>query len=63
MKRRDLIKEINRIAKEKGLAPVWLEGGSHSKVGIGRSVVSVPRHTEVNEITASAILNQVRKAK
>jgi len=62
VKRRDLIVAINKIAKSKGLTPQWTEGGRHSKVTLGSSAVSVPRHNEVNEDTAKAILNQVRKA-
>jgi len=62
MKRRDLIAAINQIAKSKGLTPLWTEGGQHSKVTLGSTAVSVPRHNEINEDTAKAILKQVRKA-
>jgi len=62
VKRRELVTRIERIARDKGLTAIWTEGGRHSKVDLGRVTVSVPRHTEINEDTARAILNQVRKA-
>ncbi len=62
MKRRDLINQINKIAKTKGVTPVWTEGGSHTKATIGSTTLTVPRHTEINEETAKAILRQARKA-
>ena len=35
MKRRDLIKVIERIDREKGLVPEFSEGGNHTKVRLG----------------------------
>ena len=38
---------------------VVTEGGSHTKVVIGSRRTVVPRHNEINEITASKILDQI----
>ncbi|WP_218000066.1 hypothetical protein [Janibacter anophelis] len=35
------------------------EGGSHTKVSIGERSSVVPRHSEINEMTALAILKQM----
>ena len=37
------------------------EGGSHSKVWIGERFVTVPRHNEINELTARAILRDAKE--
>jgi len=46
-------------AKALGLSVVVTEGGSHTKVTIGDLSTVVPRHNEINEITAKAILKQM----
>ncbi len=38
---------------------VLTEGGSHTKVVMGNQRTVVPRHNEVNEMTAKAILKQM----
>jgi len=62
MKRRDLVKQINQIAKDTNQTPIWAEGGNHTKVLLGTTIITVPRHTEINELTAQAILRKARKA-
>lgn len=61
MKRKDLLNEAKRIAKERGEMYNLTEGGSHSLIWFGdvRAAV-VPRHNEINEITAKAILKQLK---
>lgn len=58
MKRTVLIKRISGAAKANGLT--WTQvasKGNHEKWRLGTSVqVSIPRHSEINEITAQAIL-------
>lgn len=64
MKRRDLLKEAKRIAKERGESYELTEGGNHSIIRIGNDVpVSVPRHIEINELTAKAIIKQLNQPK
>ena len=46
-------------AKVKDLDMVVSEGGSHTKVQIGDKRTVVPRHNEINEITARKILQQM----
>ena len=58
MKRTALIKQISDAAKASGLT--WTQVASkanHEKWRLGTSVqLSIPRHGEINEITAEAIL-------
>lgn len=59
MKRRDLMKRLAKIAKTEGEDLLVTEGGSHTKVQIGERVDFVPRHAEVNEITAKKIIQRM----
>ena len=56
MKYRMLKKIIIGRARERGLDVEWLEGASHTKVRVGGVQTTIPRHSEVNEITARSIL-------
>jgi predicted RNA binding protein YcfA (HicA-like mRNA interferase family) len=58
MRRRDLLRTINQAAKESGLVFAELRNkGDHEIYSLNGQRVSVPRHTEINEITARGILN------
>ena len=59
MKRRDLIKQINDIAKAQGVRPVWKEGSSHTIVTVGARRTVIPRHTEVKEPLARQIIRDI----
>lgn len=59
MKRGDLMKRLADAAKAAGLPMEVTEGGNHTKVSIGDRRTVVPRHGEVNEVTARAILKQM----
>lgn len=59
MKRRDLLRRLAQIAKAQGLEMRLTEGGSHTKVSIGDRTDVVPRHTEINEMTAKAIIRKL----
>lgn len=63
MKRRDLMKRLGRIAEERGERLEIIEGGSHTKVAIGDTQTVVPRHREINERTAKAIMKQAEGEK
>lgn len=43
-------------AREQGLDVEWSEGANHMKVRVGSVKTTIPRHNEVNEITARSIL-------
>ncbi len=63
MKRRDLLKKLNEIAGGKGQAMTMKEGGNHTLIDFdGKRVTVVPRHNEVNEITAVKIIKQAEGA-
>lgn len=54
MKRKDLLK----IIRDAGF--IIKEGGDHSKVYRDNALLTeVPRHTEINELTARAILRKL----
>ncbi len=61
VKRRDLVKRITAIAKAKGVTAVYEEGGSHTKVTVGDRQTVIPRHREINEITARKIIDQLER--
>jgi hypothetical protein len=59
VKRRELLAQMARIAKDHGIAfdqdhPV--HGGNHDKFFVGGRPVVVPRHNEIVEYTARGIL-------
>lgn len=59
MKKRDLENKIKEMAKSSGFSFEFVGGAKHDKFTINGKVILVPRHREINEITAKAILKQV----
>lgn len=55
MKYSDLIK----LLREQGA--VFKEGGKHTKVYLNGKQSTIPRHKEINEITAKNIIKQLQK--
>lgn len=62
MKKRDLLNEMREIAHKAGAELVFEGGAKHEKYRLNRHVVMVPRHTEISDFTARAILKQCRAA-
>jgi hypothetical protein len=60
VKRRDLLKKLRSIAKARDVEYLETEGGRHTKVEFDGRQTTVPRHNEINEITAKAILKHMR---
>ena len=57
MKRADLITKISKAAAEAGVTFERIrEGGSHTIYRYGSQNVVIPRHKEINELTARGIL-------
>lgn len=60
VKRRDLIKKIKKAAKaaevDFGLVR---EGKEHTIYQCGKQNVSIPRHAEINELTAKGIMSDL----
>ncbi|GAB19368.1 hypothetical protein GOEFS_082_00020 [Gordonia effusa NBRC 100432] len=56
MKRRDVIKRLGKVAKAKGERLILTEGGSHTLAAIGDRKTTIPRHNEINELTAKSII-------
>lgn len=61
MKKRDLENRIREMAKFAGLPGEFVGGAKHDKFTINGKVILVPRHREINELTARAILKQAEK--
>ena len=57
MKHGEVIRRVNRIAKAKGLKAVYTEGAKHTHVVLGARWTTIPRHSDINEYTARAILD------
>ncbi len=53
------MRALRSAAREQGLELIVVEGGNHTKVMIGTRRSVVPRHSEINELTARAILTQM----
>lgn len=53
------MKRLAETAAKKGLPLETKEGALHTKVTIGDRTSVVPRHNEINEITARSILKQM----
>lgn len=62
MKRGDLVKRLRQTAKAKGLELETVrEGANHTLYRIGSKQFPVPRHREINEMTAQGILKQAEE--
>jgi mRNA interferase HicA len=62
VKRRDLIRELGRMAARAGMPFVLVRhGADHDQYRLGRMLIPVPRHREVNERTAQGILRDARR--
>lgn len=55
------MKRLKQIAKDKGEVLEQEEGANHTKVRIGDRKSTVPRHNEVNELTAKGIIKHFEK--
>lgn len=58
-KRADLLKEIRTFAKMSGQPITEVEGANHTRVEVGDKRTVVARHSEINEVTAKAIRQQL----
>lgn len=60
MKRRDLLKRIGDAAKLNGMSLELIrEGAKHGIYSVGSLEFAVPRHSELNEYTAQAIMKDL----
>lgn len=58
-KPKDIIKRIDREAKRQGVSfGHHREGGKHTVYLIGNTIIPIPRHREVNEMTTEGIYKQ-----
>lgn len=60
MKRKDLLKKVSEAAKAKGLIFASIRNkGDHEVFSLDGQRVTVPRHSEINELTARSILKDL----
>jgi hypothetical protein len=62
MKRRDLIRSIEQLAKENGVEWVQGEGSKHDKYTFNGRMIPIPRHREIGEMLAREIIKQCKNA-
>ncbi|EEJ54462.1 hypothetical protein HMPREF0578_0826 [Mobiluncus mulieris 28-1] len=58
-KRKDLIKTLSKHAQDNGLNMRVTEGKNHTRIWIGDKYTTIPRHTEIPNQFAKAILKQI----
>jgi len=62
VKRGELERRIRQIAKDRGVRVIFANGGSHVHVTVGDKETTMPRHHEINELTAKSILKYFKEA-
>lgn len=58
MRKRDLVAKLRKAAKDAGLSFEIEQGGRHEKANIDGLRIPIPRHREINDLTARSILRQ-----
>ena len=59
MKRHELLRKIKAEAKKHRKLITQSEGGSHTKLTVGRTSVRIPRHNTINIETARDVLREL----
>lgn len=59
VRRKSLLKEIRRYARRHGTGVDVAERANHTKISFGDRRTVLPRHTEINELTARSIRHQL----
>jgi hypothetical protein len=60
MKKRDLEKELRKMAKENDCEFVIVGGATHDTFRFNGLLIAIPRHSELNKYTAREILKDCR---
>lgn len=62
VKKRDLIKNLGSLAREAGVEFTFVRhGGSHDLFSLDGCPITIPRHTELNELLARGILREAER--
>lgn len=62
MKKRTLMKELRSVARAAGVRLEFVrEGGNHEIWTIAGERLVIPRHREVNELTAQGVIKRARE--
>lgn len=59
MNRRELMKNLERVAKDRNEEFTVKEGGNHTRVWIGDKNTTVPRHNEIDDLLVKKIMKQI----
>ncbi|MBB5434683.1 hypothetical protein [Nocardiopsis composta] len=62
MKRKDLMRRLREIATDKEVGLVFARQGSARDLALGQLRIPIPRHNEIAEGTAKAILRRAEDA-
>ena len=61
VKRRDLLRRVHKECTRKGISNITLsEGGNHSIITVGHLRIPIPRHRELGDLPALAIMKQLQ---
>jgi len=60
MKRRDLLNQIEKLARDNGVTWVEATGTKHDKYRFNGKMIPIPRHREIGEMLAREILKQCK---
>jgi mRNA interferase HicA len=62
MKKRDLVKHLRAVARATGTDLLFVrEGANHEVWAIAGERLVIPRHREINELTARAIIRRAEE--
>jgi mRNA interferase HicA len=61
VKKRDLEKTLRQLAKTAGVDFQYVGGTKHEKFKLNGIVLLIPRHREINEITAAEIIKAAKE--
>ena len=56
------MKIIRSAAKSQGLSYTLSEGGAHTRVTVGSTAISIPRHSEISTGTVRSIVKALEPA-
>ena len=62
MRKQRLMKELRQVARNKGVGLRRLRQGRHEVWLFGAERLVIPRHNEIDEYTAMAIIRQARES-
>lgn len=53
------MRDLERVAKDRGEEFTVKEGGNHTRVWVGKANTTIPRHNEIDDKLAKKIMKQI----